>query len=257
LGNAEHQINVLTEKTGDTVEFFQDGDTGNSIFREDSQHYATSKSVQRKTITLDDAVQASFLKGNKHRIGGGDKKEEAKNTSISTDSVVDFIKIDVQGAELIVLEGGPKTLAEASFVQLESGATEYNPGGSCFYEVDEFLRSHGFYLYDITDVDRNPAAFKTHGMGQWDSLYVRPLSDRLPEKFKELKGTYCGMGRSISTGNGNMQNDRVGTDGDDVGTTRNLITIGIIFSLGFVAGRLDFVTRHLGFFGAKSARTRV
>lgn len=234
LGNAEYQINVLTGKTGDTVEFFQDGNTGNSMFRENSKHYADSKSVKRTTITLDDAISASHIKQN----GGMDS------------SVVDFIKIDVQGAELLVLEGGSKALAEASFVQVESSSTEYNSGGACFYEVDEFLRSHGFFMYDAEDVEKSEA-FKTLGWGQWDTLYVRPSSDRLPDKFKELKGTYCGMGRNTGSSTRTQQNSFHGeVENFDILSLWNLISCAIFGILGFFVGRTEFLRR-------KPARNRL
>jgi len=173
LGNAEHQIAVLSGRSGDTVEFFQGGNTGNSIFREDSRHYANQQPVQRTTVTLDDAIQQSHL--------------------LRNESFIDYVKADVQGAELLVLEGAKRTLAGASFVQLESGTTKYNTGGAaCFWQVDAFLRENGFYWYDIDDLTRNPA-FKTLGLGQFDILFVKPTSPRLPAKFRELNGTYCGM----------------------------------------------------------------
>ena len=57
---------------------------------------------------------------------------------------LDFIKIDVQGAELIVLKGATKALSRATFVQFEAGAIEYNRGGACTFQVDAFLRQQGF-----------------------------------------------------------------------------------------------------------------
>lgn len=177
LGNAEYQITVLSGTTGDTVEFFQDGNTGNSMFRENSPHYQDSPAVTRTTMRLDDAVQQSFL---------GDLP------------AIDFIKADVQGAELLVLEGADKVLAGASFLQLESSTIEYNAGGACFHEVDAFLRSKGFYWYDISDMVRSPA-FGSLGLGQFDVLYVNPSSPRLPAKFQELKGNYCGMNKEAPT----------------------------------------------------------
>lgn len=169
----EYQIAVLATKSGETVNFYQDGNTGNSIFKEQSRHYQNSKPVQRTTTTLDDLVQQSAM--------------------LQHEPAIDFIKADVQGAELLVLQGGLETLAKASFIQLESSITEYNAGGSCFFEVDAFLRSKGFYWYEISDVQRNPEAFRTRGLGQFDVLYVNPSSPRLPDAFRELKGQYCGM----------------------------------------------------------------
>ncbi|CAB9523978.1 methyltransferase Fkbm family [Seminavis robusta] len=167
----EFKIAVLSGTTGDTVEFFQDGNTGNSFLRENSQHYSNSKPVSRTTSRLDDIIQESFLKSEEY---------------------IDFIKADVQGAELMVLEGAEETLAKATFVQLESGIIEYNQGGACFYEIDAFLRSKGFYWYEMSDITRR-REYGTLGLGQFDVLYVNPSSPRLPQAFKQLNGQYCGM----------------------------------------------------------------
>eukprot|EP00562_Extubocellulus_spinifer_P016322 CAMPEP_0178561478 /NCGR_PEP_ID=MMETSP0697-20121206/12025_1 /TAXON_ID=265572 /ORGANISM="Extubocellulus spinifer, Strain CCMP396" /LENGTH=279 /DNA_ID=CAMNT_0020194771 /DNA_START=266 /DNA_END=1103 /DNA_ORIENTATION=- len=177
LANAEHQIAVLADKTGDTVDFFQSGNAGNSMFKENTEHYANAAPTKRTTITLDDAIQQSFLKA---------------------EPFLDYIKLDVQGAELKVLQGAAQTLEKASFVQFEASTTEYNSGGACFYEIDQFLRERGFYFYEVADLMRNPA-FKTLGLGQFDVLYVKPASPRLPAKYNELNGKYCGMGRSSSS----------------------------------------------------------
>lgn len=173
MGQAEYQIVVLSGTTGDTVDFFQDGDTGNSMMRENSKHYQNAKSVTRTTIRLDDVIQQSPL--------------------LRDLPAIDFIKADVQGAELLVLEGGTETLSKASFVQLETSLIEYNAGGACFHDIDAFLRSQGFYLYEMSDMQRNNPAFKTLGIGQFDVLYVNPSSPRLPPSFLELNGQYCGM----------------------------------------------------------------
>lgn len=181
IGNAEHQINILSGKTGDTVDWFEGGDTtGNSMFRENTKFYANAQANKRNTITLDDAVKNSHIK---------------KDNPV----IADMIKIDVQGAELLVLEGASQTLAEATFVQVEVSVIEYNKGGACMWEVDEAFRSHGFYLYEMDEFLRNTFLFKTKGIGQYDALYVRPTSNRLPPSFANC--TYCGFGRERKTNN--------------------------------------------------------
>jgi hypothetical protein len=125
------------------------------------------------TDTLDDIVASSSIAG-KH---------------------IDIVKADVQGAELLVFSGGTKVLEQATFVQLEGSTVEYNEGGSCFYEVDAFLRSHGFFLYDIADLQYNGRLFRTPGLGQFDILYVKPTSPRLPKELQKAK--FCGQGRHL------------------------------------------------------------
>jgi FkbM family methyltransferase len=171
-GRAGYSIAVMSASANETIPFFQGGDTGNSMFRENTHYYENDTPVMRISSTLDLEVEASFV-------------------DIET---VDILKIDVQGAELMVLRGGPKVLEAATFVQLESGSIEYNAGGCCFYEIDEILRSHGFYLYDIGELAYNPTFFKTSGVGQFDILYVKPSSSNLPQGLQQSK--FCGANKN-------------------------------------------------------------
>jgi FkbM family methyltransferase len=173
LGNAEYRIAVMSETAGQKVNFYEGGDTGNSMFQENTHFYANDVPVERITSTLDEEIERSFV-----------KMEE-----------VDIIKIDVQGAEVVVLKGGPKALSQATFVQLETGPISYNSGGACFHEVDELLRSHGFFWYDLGDLAYNRNLFQTPGLGQFDVLYVKPSSPKLPDALKSTR--FCGYDPEI------------------------------------------------------------
>lgn len=115
------------------------------MFRENSKHYVNDKPMKRITSTVDSLVQNSHLKNER----------------------IDIIKADVQGAELAVFKGARRTLSQATFVYFEGSTVEYNEGGACHYEVDAFLRSQGFFLYDLGVFMYNDA-FKTMGLGQFD-----------------------------------------------------------------------------------------
>ena len=54
-----------------------------------------------------------------------------------------FIKLDVQGAEMDVLRGGPKTLNNAEVVLLEASFLEYNKGAPQFAEVVAHIAQFG------------------------------------------------------------------------------------------------------------------
>jgi FkbM family methyltransferase len=148
IGAAEFQIAVITNQDGQTVQYFQGKNTGNSMFRERSNFYANDKPVEHVSKTVDTLVKQSFLR----------------------DEVVDVIKADVQGAELLVLQGATSVLQQATFVYLEASTVEYNEGAPCFYEVDAFLRSQGYFLYDVALLSYNDA-FRTFGLGQYDGTH--------------------------------------------------------------------------------------
>ena len=61
----------------------------------------------------------------------------------------DFIKTDVEGADLDVLKGAEKALAGAIGLQVEAAFVERNVGAPLFADIDIFLRGHGFTLFQL------------------------------------------------------------------------------------------------------------
>lgn len=63
---------------------------------------------------------------------------------------VDFIKLDVQGAEMQVLQGAERALAETVFgLEVEVEFAELYRGRPLFAHIDEYLRQWGFILFDL------------------------------------------------------------------------------------------------------------
>jgi FkbM family methyltransferase len=62
---------------------------------------------------------------------------------------VDFLKLDVQGAELMVLQGGPATTAAAAVVHCEVEFAPIYEGQPLFPDVQRELAIHGFELVDL------------------------------------------------------------------------------------------------------------
>lgn len=63
----------------------------------------------------------------------------------------DLVKLDVEGAEIEVLKGGPRTLRRAKLVALEVAVLPYNRGAPTFAEVAGFMSRRGFEIVDIAD----------------------------------------------------------------------------------------------------------
>jgi protein O-GlcNAc transferase len=63
---------------------------------------------------------------------------------------VDFIKLDVQGAELMVLQGAERVLKDVSVVQVEVEFLELYENQPLFADVDRFLRGQGFTFHTFT-----------------------------------------------------------------------------------------------------------
>ena len=84
-------------------------------------------------------------------IGGQTIVLETLDEWCSTNEIgdIDFLKLDIQGAELDVLRGASATLASVSMLEVE---VEFNPiyeGQPLFGDVDAYLRSCGFSLWRL------------------------------------------------------------------------------------------------------------
>jgi FkbM family methyltransferase len=93
----------------------------------------------------------------------------------------DFLKADVQGAELMVFEGAPRLLDDALVVHAEVEFVQLYKDQPLFADVDAHLRSKGFVLHLLGKVGRTfkPLIFMNNvnaGLSQilWgDAVYVR------------------------------------------------------------------------------------
>jgi hypothetical protein len=65
-----------------------------------------------------------------------------------------FLKIDVQGAELEVLAGGPKTFARCEVVQLEVPIVTYNEGAPSLLDVIRYMEERDFTPMDVSGFSR-------------------------------------------------------------------------------------------------------
>ena len=105
---------------------------------------------------------------------------------------IDFIKIDVQGAELPVLQNARRALSGAVVVQVEVEFVELYQGQPLFADVDLFLRAQGFQFHTFTGFGSRafkplaPQAGVNAGFRQYlwsDAIYVRDWMrlDAVPE----------------------------------------------------------------------------
>jgi hypothetical protein len=81
-----------------------------------------------------------------------------------------LIKIDVQGAELDVLDGAQRSLPKAEVIVLEVSMFEFLEGAPQFYDVVSYMKRHGFVAYDIVLGWNRPLA---GALGQVDIAFVK------------------------------------------------------------------------------------
>lgn len=121
LGNEEKIVDFFKIKKG--------YNTGNSIFIEQTHHYTGDNFTTEKLYmnTLDKLLETHW------------------------NSKPDFIKMDVQGAELLILDGAKKSLENCEFILLETQILEYNKNAPKIKDVIVYMDEIGYQVYDIID----------------------------------------------------------------------------------------------------------
>ena len=64
----------------------------------------------------------------------------------------DFVKLDVQGAELLILENGREKISDAVVVETEVEFVEVYRGQPLFGELQMFMRDQGYVLHKLVDI---------------------------------------------------------------------------------------------------------
>ena len=161
---------------------------------------AIDKSIGTKTVYITENVGASsFLLPNLpfikrfHQGALGNVVGTAQvptidlNSFISGQSIpyVDFIKVDVEGAELSVLEGAQNLLSGPLLgVSIEIFFQPYREGQPSFGAIDEYLRRFGFVLFDLKPERWCRSVLASHDPATWygngqviytQAIYLRDL----------------------------------------------------------------------------------
>jgi len=125
--------NVLLSKEDNKIVDFhciKEGfNTGNSMYLELSGAFNPNNyyTIQKKTRTLDSYIEENNI------------------------PLPDFIKIDVQGAELDVLDGGKNCLENSTMVLLEVSIHQYNKDSPLFADVIHYMNKHNFVVIDMIE----------------------------------------------------------------------------------------------------------
>lgn len=120
--------NVFYEIISDSIKetnWYQKKNTGDSLFKEKTKIFEDCETLVKKTTTLDD---------------------------LFPNEIFDFIKIDVQGAEIPVLKGGERLIQKASYMLLELPFMgEYNESVPSLLEHLKYINDIGFEVLDIIE----------------------------------------------------------------------------------------------------------
>jgi len=101
--------------------------TGNSIYKEKTKYYSDEELlvIKKKGVRLDDLFEG--------------------------DSEFDLIKIDTQGSELDIIQGGLNLCSKAKGILLEVSVKEYNEHAPLQEEVIKFMSDFGFVKAEVLD----------------------------------------------------------------------------------------------------------
>lgn len=132
------------------------------------------------------------------KVTGRETVETVRLDDLREITDLDFLKIDIQGAELEVFRNATEKLSNCLVIQTEVEFLEMYENQPLFTDVDLFLRDHGFILHRFEEptsravkplvVGNNPYA----GLGQlvWaDAVFVRDFTrfeTLTPEKLLKL-----------------------------------------------------------------------
>jgi FkbM family methyltransferase len=105
----------------------------------------------------------------------------------------EFIKLDVQGTELMILEGGRETLVDTLAIQTEVCFLPIYKGQALFADIDINLRAHGFSFHTMVGVGSRPyrplIKDGTTNRGFAQVIWSNALYFKDPEKFPALART--------------------------------------------------------------------
>lgn len=82
---------------------------------------------------------------------------------------IDLMKVDIQGAERMLIQGGHAALAKVGVISIEVLFEELYEGCALFGELHSLLLKEGFHLQGLHGMRRGPAGFLLYG----DAVYVR------------------------------------------------------------------------------------
>jgi FkbM family methyltransferase len=163
---------------------FRDSNTGASIFKEiNNKHFEGENLVKERVVmrTIDSLVEEAGETGPFH-----------------------LLKLDVQGAEIVALQGARAVLEHTAFVLLELSVTPFNLNAPLAFEAHAFMERIGFMLVDVVGLNYNGTSLL-----QVDALFRRkrpvqgipshlnpPLNTALPDSLEDTSERLRRMGRS-------------------------------------------------------------
>jgi FkbM family methyltransferase len=136
---------AAADRPGQATFFFHEDWVGSSLYHEAEGPLVDGTPLQVDTTTIDEIVQQQKLSG------------------------PFLLKIDVQGAELQVLEGAPTTSQQTEYLLVETSFFEFFKKGPLIHDVIAYMRQREFVIYDILSLHYR---LLDNALGQVDLAFV-------------------------------------------------------------------------------------
>ncbi|ADI39139.1 FkbM family methyltransferase [Waddlia chondrophila] len=127
--------------------FYSNDSTGDSVLREQTKYYQ-DECCQSKVLPM--TTLGSLVKKNNIPLP-------------------DLIKMDVQGAEKIILQGSPEVVTHAQVIILETKILEYNEDAPLILEIMNLMQNLGYRALDILELHYLP----TGELNEMDVLFIK------------------------------------------------------------------------------------
>ncbi|MES2273319.1 MAG: FkbM family methyltransferase [Chlamydiota bacterium] len=130
-----------------TATFYANGSTGDSVFCEQTAYYQGTRcnEKQLQMTTLASVVEKNNI------------------------AWPNLVKIDVQGAEKLIIQGSPQIITHAEVVILETKILEYNKKAPLIHELMEQMANLGYSMLDILECHYLP----TGELNEMDVLFAK------------------------------------------------------------------------------------
>ena len=157
-----HCFNIALFNTSGSIPFYR-----NPISHTNSPYKVNAKS--RDSINVNEASNTT-----NNLTSNVEILVEAKTLDqiIAEEAIdrIDLLKIDVQAAEVLVLQGARKALGITEVVVIEISFFDYYENSSSFGQVEELLRPAGLSFFGLIDISQNPM----NGRTDWvEAVYTR------------------------------------------------------------------------------------